>query len=241
MKEGQPAGRQGWTMAELLIAIAIILVLFTVVALFNWKRQIDRGYDAKRKSDLNAIRTAFEEYYNDKGCYPDSGILDSCGAATLVPYLDKIPCDPSTKQPYLYVPEANPCLGYRACASLKDTSDPAITSLGCDPVEGCGWGEGYNFCNSVGVSVVAEGFVPGGGGDGGGGPTPTPTPGGDGGGDGGGGPTPTPASGYYGSLACTPGGDCNTYTNPQQSGCPASFDDVATCVEACRNPDNWCP
>lgn len=243
---------RGWTLAELLIAVAIV-ALVTLAVLIGFRTQIARGYDAKRKTDLDSIHKAFEEYYNDHGCYPLPGILDNCGSDALTPYLVKIPCDPVTKQPYKYVPEGNPCLGFRACVALQDKGDPAIASLGCDPVEGCGWGAGYNYCISSGVTVVAPDFVPGGGTPtptpGGGGtptptpagatPTPTPTPGG-----GatptpaGATPTPTPTPGGPG-YACTPSGDCNFYADPVGSGCPRTYSDLS-CGGECTNPANRC-
>lgn len=248
--------RNGWTLTELLIAIAIV----AIIVLFVWigvKNQIARGYDTRRKTDLSLISKAFEEYYNDNSCYPPAGILDTCGGNALMPYLDKIPCDPVNKtMPYLYVPEDDPCDGQRLCAALQDKSDPAIGKLGCDAQEGCGWGAGYNFCLGVGVQITAPGFVPQGGT-----PTPTPTPGG------GGGPTPTstptstpgptstptptptgptstptptPTPGGGGSgFACTPSGDCNSYADPGGAGCPIWWQ--GGCLAgACDNPANRC-
>ena len=225
---------QGWTLAELLIAIAIIAILF----LFVWlglRTQIERGYDANRKTDLDQIVKAFEEYYNDHDCFPPEGILDTCEGSGLNPYLSKIPCDPVTKVPYTYVPESDPCDGHRICASLKDKGDPVIKEIGCDPEAGCGWGAGINYCVSSGVRVTAPGFVaptptltptPG--------PaptsTPTPTPPA--------GPTPTPTPGG-GNYACTPGGQCNIYADPEGAGCPVTFFEQ-TCNNQCIDPANRC-
>lgn len=151
--------KNGWTLAELLIAVSIVAIL-AMLTMLGYRVQVARGYDAKRKNDLSIIRTAFEEYYNDSGCYPSLGVLDDCLGPGLAPYIPKIPCDPQTNKPYTYIPEGDACLGYRACASLKDFEDPDIVALGCDPIAGCGWGEGINYCISSGVSVIAPGFVP---------------------------------------------------------------------------------
>lgn len=226
---------RGWTLAELLIAVAII-ALIVIALLWNTRTQIARGFDAKRKADLTSIHKAFEEYYNDNDCYPAPGILDDCGGSALSPYLAKVPCDPVTKQPYKYVPESNPCLGFRTCAALQDTADPAITGMGCDPMEGCGWGAGYNYCASSGVPVVAPGFVPGVGGTGGaGGTTPTSTPGAPG-------TTPTPTPTPAGTLyACAPAGQgCNVYSDPASQGCPRWWGPPGCPAGECSNPDNWC-
>jgi len=62
--------------------------------------QIFRGFDTVRKTDLAKLKVAFESYYEDHGCYPDDTVLSECGGSGLNPYMDKIPCDPSTKEPY---------------------------------------------------------------------------------------------------------------------------------------------
>jgi len=151
----------GFTLAELLIVIAIIGILVAIIAGVNWKNQVNRGYDARRKEDLTRLRTALEEYYNDHDCYPPASVLAECGGTGLRPYLDAIPCDPVTRDTYKYVPaESGTCQGNRLCAELADTGDPQITAIGCNPVTGCGWGVGYNYCLASGVSVTAPGFDP---------------------------------------------------------------------------------
>ena len=241
----------GWTLAELLIAIAIIAILFLLVW-FGMKTQIDRGYDARRKADLDSIAKAFEEYYNDHDCYPPEGILDNCGGDELQPYLGKIPCDPASNTPYVYVPENNVCKGHRVCAALKDKGDPVISQIGCDPIEGCGWGVGYNYCRGSGVAIVAPGFVPGAGGGGAQGgeatptPSPTPSPGPTST------PTPTPTAGAPpppptltpppppgGNYACSPSGQCNVYADPDAAGCPVAYTD-SNCLNQCGDPANRC-
>lgn len=62
---------EGFTLMELLIVIGLITILATVsIVLFNPMRQIEKANDAKRKKELNLLQKAFEDYYNDKGCYP---------------------------------------------------------------------------------------------------------------------------------------------------------------------------
>ena len=221
---------EGWTLAELLIVVAIIAILAVIFLLVNWKRSLARARDAQRKTDIANIRRAFEEYYNDNGCYPSLGILDNCNSADLDPYLKKIPCDPTTKEAYKYQPdsETNVCLGNRVCAKLQDWSDPDITTLGCHPQNGCGWGAYWNYCLATGTTVTAPGFDPG--------VSPTQTP------------TPTPI--YAGTYACRPGtilngqivspGICNNVGDPRSFGCPVSFAE-ADCQGACAdNPSYWC-
>ncbi len=212
--------RQGWTLAELLIAVALIAILVSLFFLGNIKANINRSYDARRKEDLVRIRSAFEENFNDKSCYPASTILDTCDGSELAPYLAKIPCDPQTQTPYLYVPDSgNICNGYVICALLKDLTDPEITAIGCHPVNGCGYGSNYNYCLAAGVPVTPPGFNP----------NVPPTP------------TPTPAPILEGNYACAPGGFCNRYADPAGSGCSRSWADEQICKDTCPgNPQYWC-
>lgn len=219
----------GWTLAELLVVVAIIAILAVLFLLVNWKRNIFRAQDAQRKTDVANIRRSFEEYYNDNGCYPAATILDSCDAPALAPYLAKVPCDPTTREPYKYKSDSdtNMCTGNRVCAKLQDWADPDITTLGCSAKEGCGWGAYWNYCLAAGTTVTAPGFIPG--------VSPTPTL------------TPTPA--YFGPYACRPGtvfggrvtasGTCNNVGDPAAFGCPRSFAE-ADCQGLCGNATYWC-
>ncbi len=213
--------KDGWTLAELLIVVVIIAILAVIFLMVNWKRNVFRAQDARRKADLNNIRRAFEEYYNDNGCYPSLTILESCGSTDLAPYIKTVPCDPTTKDPYKYEPDSvsNLCSGNRVCAKLQDWADPDITSLGCHPEEGCGWGAFWNYCLATGTTVIAPGFVPGG--------TVTPTP------------TPSPILAE--PFACRNPGVCNDVGDPDARGCPAKWSDP-NCQGMCPgNPGLWCP
>jgi len=98
---------KGFTLIELLVVIAIISLLSTtVMASLNQARQKSR--DTKRISDLNALRTALEMYYNDNNGYPNPGwgFRSECNAwggfaptnviPGLVPtYLGKMPSAPT--------------------------------------------------------------------------------------------------------------------------------------------------
>jgi type II secretory pathway pseudopilin PulG len=217
-------------MAELIIVVAIICVIAGILLLVNWRKNVYRAHDAKRKADIVNINRAFEEYFNDKGCYPETTILDQCGDAALAPFLDKVPCDPTTKEPYKYVPaqETNLCLGNRLCAKLQDWSDPDITTLGCDAQNGCGWGSYWNYCLATGTSVIPSDFNPD--------VEPSPTP------------TPTPS--LFGPYACRPGtqfggvviipGVCNNVGDPTAFDCSYSFAE-SNCQNLCGSVSYWCP
>ena len=211
----QQSSGAGFTLAELLIAIAILMLLL-LVALINWKNQINKGFDARRKADISHIKRVFEEYYNDHGCYPPLTILGNCGGPQLQPYINEVPCDPQSKLPYKYVAvdDSNICRGYKLLTALDNPGDPDITSLGCNPTSGCGYGLGYNWGTTSGAPLPASGFDP----------TLTPTP------------TPPAEPGQY---ACTPNGICNSYGNPEAAGCPVTYAQ-SNCNNACGDPGNRC-
>ena len=97
--------------------------------LLGQQAQIRKGYDAVRKSDLENIRIALEHYFSDKGCYPPQAIFNVCGGPGLQPYLDAIPCDPETKQPYtIKLESATTCSQkYYLYANAGTSTDPDIT------------------------------------------------------------------------------------------------------------------
>lgn len=212
--------KKGFTLTELLIVVVILMLLMLAV-LVNWKLQVDRARDTIRKKNLNDIKRAFEEYYNDKNCYPPLTILSNCNGPELQPYMTAVPCDPDTKLPYKYVPidDTNLCNGYRAFAELHDTKDTDIGALGCNGITGCGYGQDWNYGISSGGSVAAPGFDPG--------ALPTPTP-------------PPPS----GSNACDPGGTCNSYGNPvpPEKQCPVTYASNCTVdgVDQCQFSANRC-
>lgn len=217
--------RKGFTLIELLIVISIIIILVAFV-LINIRGQIAKANDAKRKSDIFTIHNIFEEYYNDHMMYPPDGILDACGGAGLLPYMKQIPCDPVKRDPYGYFADRTSG-GYRVCAILEDTTDPAIKAMGCSSQSGCGVGGGFNYCLTQGVTSSEINIS--GGGAGGGNPTPTPTPGG------------VPVTPGVGSWACAPPdingiSYCNFYSNPAGSGCPRMYSEPT-----CNNDCLWEP
>ena len=130
--------QKGMTMIEVLIIVAILLIL--MLALYRTLgRDMDKARDADRKKDLKEIKVAFENYYNDNGCYPPEGALDTCGDTALAPYLPQVPCD-ELGHSYLYLPVANAqgasCGGYRILTQLSILQDPMIEQVGCP--NGCG-------------------------------------------------------------------------------------------------------
>ena len=223
--------KNGFTLAELLIVIAIIAILI-VLGLMNVGGQRIKANDVKRKTDVYKLKNAIEEYHNDHDTFPPEGTI-SCGGAGLVPYLAEIPCDPknpTARISYGYVP-STATGGYRVCTILEDVSDPAITDAGCGGTDGCGVGGGYNYCLASGTTASAVGTTD----QAAGGTTPTPTPGGSI-------PTPTPTPGtqYQGNFACNSVGVCKSYDYPQCKGCLVSYPTLDCGGTQCSDPDLWC-
>lgn len=91
--------QKGFTLIELLVVISIIGVLATLVLLQLGTARA-RARDTKRIADINQVRTAVEEYFEDNaGSYPNA-ISD----ANLGKYLsgNKVPMDPLTGVAYNY-------------------------------------------------------------------------------------------------------------------------------------------
>jgi general secretion pathway protein G len=80
----------GWTLIELLIVIAIILIL-SAMAATQYRNSVTLAKEAALHSDLYFMRDAIDQYYADKGKYPES-------LQTLVTenYIRAIPKDPFT-------------------------------------------------------------------------------------------------------------------------------------------------
>lgn len=91
--------KKGFTLMEILIAIAIIAIL-TAIGIVSYG-SINRGArNAKRKSDIGQIQSALELYRSDFGYYPainTGGLNDAAkleDSADFVTYLSKVPEDP---------------------------------------------------------------------------------------------------------------------------------------------------
>ncbi len=182
----------GFTLLELIIVVALIgLILTALIIAINPNQQFAKARDAKRKSDLAQLKKTFEDYYNDKNCYPkpqevctdglngdgsQNPICTIC-SNTFSPYMTKLPCDPEHPQRrYLYRvdPAETVCpTNFRLYAILSNVTDPIINELGCYG-SGCGpYGDSSYGVSSPNVELEYNGNIT---------PTPTPTAG----------PSPTP-------------------------------------------------
>lgn len=152
--------QSGMTLIELMIVLVIVGIL-AILFLMGVRSQIAKGRDSKRKDDLQKIKIAYEDYYNDNDCYPPDDALSNPASTELDPYLTEIPRDPLTDEPYVYIPLPNICPGYRILTKLETATDPDISAVGCAPIA-CGFSAEYldtNYGVSVGTQVPEDGFV----------------------------------------------------------------------------------
>lgn len=84
--------RRGFTLIELLVVLAVLAILASLVV----PRYVERVDDAREvvlKQNLVGLRTAIDQFYRDKGRYPDA----LTELATLR-YIRAVPVDPITSR-----------------------------------------------------------------------------------------------------------------------------------------------
>ncbi|HVO51960.1 MAG TPA: prepilin-type N-terminal cleavage/methylation domain-containing protein [Thermoanaerobaculia bacterium] len=89
---------KGFTLVELLVVMAILGIL-VAVAVPQLQLAPIRAKEAALREDLFTFRTCLDQFYADKGHYPDT-------IQTLVTekYIRKVPVDPFTKSADSWVP-----------------------------------------------------------------------------------------------------------------------------------------
>ena len=123
--------QKGFTLIELLVVIGILAVLLAITLIaINPAKQFAQANNTKRRSDVNAILNAINQYMSDnKGTLP-TGItsteqnISDTGAnlcAALVPvYIAALPVDPQTNN-------GNP-VQQSGCAGTYDTNYTVVQS-----------------------------------------------------------------------------------------------------------------
>jgi general secretion pathway protein G len=83
-------GDAGWTLIEMLVVLALILVLASV-AMTQYRNSITSAKEAVLRTNLFLMRDAIDQYYADKATYPES--LDVLVSEQ---YFRAVPEDPIT-------------------------------------------------------------------------------------------------------------------------------------------------
>jgi general secretion pathway protein G len=82
--------QRGFTLIELMVVIAIIMILATIAA-GNYQKSVIRAKETTLRTDLKVMRDAIQHYTEDKEAAPSS--LDDLVSSH---YIQQIPTDPMT-------------------------------------------------------------------------------------------------------------------------------------------------
>jgi len=110
-QNAMPAGRQGFSLVELMVVMTIIIVI-SAVAMVNYAGAGKKSRDSRRISDLEKIRMALESARQTGNTYPSSlPVLVTNG------FLSQVPADPKSGT-YLYTPVTG--YSYTLQATMED-------------------------------------------------------------------------------------------------------------------------
>ncbi len=147
--------KKGFTLIELVVVIAVIALLASMILVSLNKARV-KARDARRKQDLDILKTAMQLYANDHqgAYYPSGGAVFSCypGPAPpayddwpasfqseMAPYLSALPKDPLNNRVYCYAvakmlnPSSPSCNGkFVIGAHLEATDDQDYGKYTCN-------------------------------------------------------------------------------------------------------------
>lgn len=134
--------KRGFTMIELLVVIAIIAIL-VAVGTVSFSTAQKKTRDTKRKSDMQDVQKAFEQWYGKNNKYPTNAAPDNCTDALSVELPGGFPKDPKNSGAYTY--SYNTCdatgTSYCSCALLESPTSGNFTVSDCST-----FSSGTYFC-----------------------------------------------------------------------------------------------
>jgi general secretion pathway protein G len=170
MKKTDP--KAGFTLIELVIVISVLAILAgAMIPRFTSKLAAAR--DARRLSDINAVRDAIDQYYQDKGTYPApkpnaaAGGWDISDDGDFIPdlvdkgYLSDVPKDPLNDATYqyryfVYTKGQYGCVGATPYYVLGirnfETADFATRNKGFFKCSGRDWSNEFAYVTGGGAS-----------------------------------------------------------------------------------------
>jgi general secretion pathway protein G len=84
-------GLRGFTLIEMLVVMAIVALMLTI-ALPRYFGSLDKAKDVALQENIKVLRTSLNQFYGDKGRYPET--LDELVEKK---YLRAVPIDPITE------------------------------------------------------------------------------------------------------------------------------------------------
>lgn len=120
---------KGMTLIEIVVILGVLVALMTYMAIsLDPAAMIGRARDAQRKKDIGKIKVALEEYYNDRGCYPQQAVVEAidCGSDSFNPWLSKWPCDPTGGKYVIGMDDSDCPKYYRVLTNLENKSDSDV-------------------------------------------------------------------------------------------------------------------
>lgn len=117
----------GFSLLELLVVVSIIGILIAVAAAAYSTAQ-KRGRDAKRRGDVKAMQSAFEQYYADNdSSYEDASTANDCSVELAASMPGGMPVDPKG-DPYAC---ANAADAYCVCTTTLESGNGNSAAQNC--------------------------------------------------------------------------------------------------------------